>query len=51
MIEISKLDVVLEEIMTLWGIPGLSVGVVQDGQIVYTDCFGMQSLDTGFLRR
>jgi CubicO group peptidase (beta-lactamase class C family) len=47
MIEISKLDVVLEEIMSLWGIPGLAVGIVQDGEIAYTRYLGVQSLDSG----
>jgi CubicO group peptidase (beta-lactamase class C family) len=46
MIEISKLDAVLEEVISRWGVPGLSVGIVQEGQIVYTRCFGVQSLDT-----
>jgi CubicO group peptidase (beta-lactamase class C family) len=46
MIEIAKLDAVLEEIISRWGVPGLSVGIVQDGQIAYTRCFGVQSLDT-----
>jgi CubicO group peptidase (beta-lactamase class C family) len=45
-IESNKLDAVLEEIMSLWGVPGLAVGIVQDGQIVYDRYFGVQSLDT-----
>ena len=46
MIEISKLDAVLEEIISRWGVPGLGVGIVQEGEIVYTRYFGVQSLDT-----
>ena len=43
----KQLDSVLEEIMTRWGIPGLGVGVVEDGEIVYARGFGVQSLETG----
>jgi CubicO group peptidase (beta-lactamase class C family) len=46
MIEIAKLDAVLEEIISRWGVPGLGVGIVQDSEIVYARCFGVQSLDT-----
>jgi len=41
-----KLDAVLEEIMARWGIPGLGVGIVQEGEIVYAKGFGVQSLET-----
>lgn len=43
----AKLDSVLEEIMTRWGIPGLGVGIVEDGKIVYARGFGVQNLETG----
>ena len=43
----EKLSRVLEEIMTRWGVPGLGVGIVQDGEIVYARGFGVQSLETG----
>ena len=46
MIDESKLDTVLEEIMTRWGIPGLGVGIVQENEIVYARGFGVQSLET-----
>jgi CubicO group peptidase (beta-lactamase class C family) len=46
MIDENKLDAVLEEIITRWGIPGLGVGIVQDNEIVYTRGFGVQSLET-----
>lgn len=42
----EKLDAVLEEIMARWGIPGLGVGIVHDGEIVYARGFGVQSLET-----
>jgi CubicO group peptidase (beta-lactamase class C family) len=45
-IDIHKLDTVLKEIISLWGVPGLGVGIVQDGEIAYTRYFGVQSLDT-----
>ncbi len=43
----KQLDSVLQEIMTRWGIPGLGVGIVEDGEIVYARGFGVQSLETG----
>ena len=46
MIDLLKLDTVLEEIISRWGVPGLGVGIVQDGAIVYTRYVGVQSLAT-----
>ena len=46
MIDVLKLDSVLEEIISSWGVPGLGVGIVQNGEIVYTRYYGVQSLDT-----
>ena len=43
----NKVTAVLEEIMTRWSIPGLGVGIVEDGEIVYARGFGVQSLETG----
>lgn len=43
----NKVTTVLEEIMARWGIPGLGVGIVDDGDIVYARGFGVQSLETG----
>jgi CubicO group peptidase (beta-lactamase class C family) len=43
----SLLDPVLEDIMARWGIPGLGVGIVEDGEIVHARGFGVQSLGTG----
>jgi CubicO group peptidase (beta-lactamase class C family) len=42
----TQLDQVLEEIVLRWGIPGLGVGIVQEGEIVYAQGFGVQSLET-----
>lgn len=47
MVNEHKLTGVLSEIIDRWGIPGLGVGIVDDGEIVYARCFGVQSLDTG----
>ena len=51
MIKEKELDRVLQEIMTRWGIPGLGVGIVEDGEIVYARGFGVQGLlgQGGFL--
>lgn len=43
----NKVTAVLGEIMARWGIPGLGVGIVEDGEIVYARGFGVQSLETG----
>lgn len=43
----AQLDTVLQEIMARWGIPGLGVGLVEDGRITYARGFGVQSLATG----
>lgn len=42
----TKLTSTLKEIATRWGIPGLGVGIVKEGEIVYAKGFGVQSLDT-----
>jgi CubicO group peptidase (beta-lactamase class C family) len=42
----NKLNDVLAEIVARWGIPGLAVGIVDDGEISYTRSFGVQSLET-----
>ncbi len=47
MINEKELDRVLQEIIARWGIPGLGVGIVEDGEIVYARGFGVQSLETG----
>lgn len=33
--------------MARWGIPGLGVGIVENGEIIYARGFGVQSLQTG----
>lgn len=47
MINEKKLDRVLQEIIDRWGVPGLGVGMVENGEIVYARGFGVQSLETG----
>lgn len=42
----SELESVLQKIMSGWGIPGLGVGIVENGEIVYARGFGVQSLET-----
>ncbi len=42
----SDLDLVLQEIMLRWGVPGLAVGIVESDEIVYAKAFGVQSLET-----
>jgi CubicO group peptidase (beta-lactamase class C family) len=42
----KELDRVLEEIVSRWGIPGLSVGIVYGDEIVYARGLGVQSLET-----
>ncbi|MEW5868854.1 MAG: serine hydrolase [Chloroflexota bacterium] len=43
----KELDTVLQTIIARWGIPGMGVGIAQDGKIIYTRSFGVQSLETG----
>ena len=42
----NELNAVLQETMQRWNIPGLAVGLVEDGEIVYAKGFGVQSLAT-----
>jgi len=42
----DQLDAVLAEIMSRWDIPGLGVGLVENGEITYARGFGLQSLAT-----
>jgi CubicO group peptidase (beta-lactamase class C family) len=43
----DQLDQVLEDIISRWDIPGLAVGLIEEGEIVHTRTFGVQSLATG----
>ena len=43
----AQLNNVLEDMMVRWDIPGLGVGLVEEGEIVYAQAFGVQSLATG----
>ena len=47
MFDDKQLDAVLEEIISRWGVPGLGVGIVANGEIHYARGFGVQSLETG----
>lgn len=40
------LEKVLEEIIARWGIPGMGIGIVEEGEIIYTRGFGVQNLET-----
>ena len=42
----TKLEIVLEEIRDRWEIPGMAVGIVDEGKIAYAQGFGVQSLQT-----
>jgi CubicO group peptidase (beta-lactamase class C family) len=42
----SQLDSVLLEIMNRWDIPGLGVGIVENGEIAYVRGYGVQNLAT-----
>jgi CubicO group peptidase (beta-lactamase class C family) len=46
MLNKENLDIVLQEIMVRWDVPGLAVGIVEGDNIVYTKGFGVQSLQT-----
>jgi len=46
MLHASDLDVVLRQIMARWDVPGLAVGIVQGGDIVYARGLGVRSLAT-----
>jgi CubicO group peptidase (beta-lactamase class C family) len=42
-----RLDSVLREINSRWGVPGMAVGIVDDGRIAYRRGFGVRSIVTG----
>ncbi len=46
MIFMNDLESVLREIMAGWDIPGLAVGLVRGGEMIYAKGFGVQSLET-----
>ena len=41
-----QLTPVLQEIVDRWSLPALAVGIVQEGEIAYTQTFGVQRVDT-----
>lgn len=42
----QKLDEVIQKTLTTFDVPGMSVGVIKDGKIVYAKGFGVRSLNT-----
>ena len=46
MINEKALDRVLQDIIARWGVPGMGVGIVEDGKTIYARGFGVQSLET-----
>ena len=46
MLHSNHLEQVLDQIIARWGIPGLGIGIVEEGENVYARGFGRQSLDT-----
>ncbi|MBN2547797.1 MAG: serine hydrolase [Anaerolineales bacterium] len=42
----NQLTTTLQEIVARWQVPGLSVGIVQDGEIIFSHVMGVQSLFT-----
>jgi CubicO group peptidase (beta-lactamase class C family) len=43
----EQLNTILEDIMFRWDIPGLGVGLVEEGHIVHAQGYGVQNLETG----
>jgi CubicO group peptidase (beta-lactamase class C family) len=43
---LKDLDVILQEIMVRWDVPGMAIGIVKGDEIVYAKGFGVQSLET-----
>lgn len=34
-----------EEIMTDWGVPGMAVSVIKDGEVIFTQCLGLRDVE------
>ncbi|SHG86997.1 serine hydrolase [Winogradskyella jejuensis] len=45
-IEAEKLDKLIQETLTTFDVPGISVGILKDNQIIYSRGFGVRSLET-----
>lgn len=43
---LDDLDLVIQEIMARWDVPGMAIGIVKGDEIVYAKAFGVQSLET-----
>lgn len=44
---LDGLDAYIEEAMTRWEVPGVSVAIVKDQEVVYAKGFGVRDLETG----
>ena len=45
-VEEKKLDELIQNTLTTFDVPGMSVGIVKDGKVVYAKGFGVSSLTT-----
>ena len=45
-IEEKKLDVLIQNTLKTFDVPGISVGIIKDGKVVYSKGFGLSSLTT-----
>ena len=45
-VETAKLDELIQKTLTTFDVPGMSVGVIKDGKVVYAKGFGVRSLNT-----
>lgn len=45
-VETAKLDELIQKTLTTFDVPGISVGVIKDGKVVYAKGFGVRSLNT-----
>ena len=43
---LKDLEIVLQETMARWDVPGMAIGIVKGDEIVYAKGFGVQSLET-----
>ena len=40
----QKLDELIQKTITTFNVPGISVGVIKDGKVIYSKGFGLRSL-------
>jgi CubicO group peptidase (beta-lactamase class C family) len=46
-LETEQVDAAVEKLMTLYGIPGVSLAVVDEGELIYAQGYGVKSIETG----